>query len=506
MKTGMSRVRRNLAANLVGTGWVALLQLALVPVFLKLLGTEVYGLVGLYTSLQMVFLMFDMGLGTAVNRELARLAAGTGDEGSPATLFRTLEVVYATLALLLALVLSAAASWFASTWVHAASMSAEAVVTSLRLIGCMIAAQFPFALYSGVLLGLQRHVRLNVVTVAGASLRLLAVLPVLLFVSRDATVFFAWQLGATVVQTLAMRMLAQRAISADFRPRGSKTFDFPAVFRLRRFAAGLTGVSVLGAVVFQIDKLAVTRHGSLDILGYYSVASTMAGAASLAAGPVFSTIFPRFSEIMARRDDAAFASALHAASQTLSVLLMPMCAVLVLYSTDVLRLWTSNAAVAAAAGPVLAFLMIATSANAVAHVPWAAQLSVAWTRFGLLLNVAAVLLVGPAAFLVMPAAGPRGVAMAVCVWHVTALAVSALVTFRRLAPAELGRWVAIDVGLPAVVAFLVAAGFKALVTGHAASTLTQIVIVSALTLGLTAAASPLVRLSLLAFIRTRSER
>src|SRR5262249_30491893 len=89
-----SQLQRNTLAGMVGKLWSAGLVFATVPLYIKILSVEAYGLVGLFTALQSVFLLLDLGLSTAASRELARLAAQDGADQQRRNLVRTLEVVY----------------------------------------------------------------------------------------------------------------------------------------------------------------------------------------------------------------------------------------------------------------------------------------------------------------------------------------------------------------------------------------------------------------------------
>src|SRR6185295_8221447 len=89
----MTLKRRNLAANFAGTIWIAALALLFTPVYVHRLGVEAYGLVGFYTSMQAIFMLLDLGLGTTLNRELARLHGG-GTRAEERTLVQTLETLY----------------------------------------------------------------------------------------------------------------------------------------------------------------------------------------------------------------------------------------------------------------------------------------------------------------------------------------------------------------------------------------------------------------------------
>jgi len=78
-------VRRNIVANAIGQGWSGLLSIVLIPVYIRLLGVESYGLVGLYITVQAALAVLDFGLAGTINRELARgLTTAGADNARPA--------------------------------------------------------------------------------------------------------------------------------------------------------------------------------------------------------------------------------------------------------------------------------------------------------------------------------------------------------------------------------------------------------------------------------------
>ncbi len=68
----MTVVKRNIIANFAGQGWAALMALAFVPLYIKFLGIEAYGLIGFFAMLQGAFQILDFGLSQTMNREMAR--------------------------------------------------------------------------------------------------------------------------------------------------------------------------------------------------------------------------------------------------------------------------------------------------------------------------------------------------------------------------------------------------------------------------------------------------
>ena len=80
----MNRIKLNILANFGGQGWAALAQLAFVPLYLKFLGIEAYGLIGFYMMLQGILQILDVGLSMTINRELARYLTQPEKTGEPA--------------------------------------------------------------------------------------------------------------------------------------------------------------------------------------------------------------------------------------------------------------------------------------------------------------------------------------------------------------------------------------------------------------------------------------
>src|ERR1700693_5376812 len=98
-----SRVSINVLVNFLGRGWGAFLSIAFTPLYIKFLGMEAYGLIGVFITLQALLGILDMGLGTAANREMAVLSAGEGNVPQIRNFVRTLEWIYWGVAICIAI-------------------------------------------------------------------------------------------------------------------------------------------------------------------------------------------------------------------------------------------------------------------------------------------------------------------------------------------------------------------------------------------------------------------
>ena len=160
----MSLVRRNIVANVAGRGWTALLSLAVVPVYIHFLGIEAFGLIGFFLSLMAMLSLLDLGLGTALNRQFARYSMQSGKAQEMRDLLRTLEIIYWLIGIAIGVAMAALAPVIAAYWLKPQQLPAETVAQALAMMGVAFACQWPRALYSGGLMGLQRQVAFNLLS------------------------------------------------------------------------------------------------------------------------------------------------------------------------------------------------------------------------------------------------------------------------------------------------------------------------------------------------------
>lgn len=156
-------VRHNIFANFAGKVWSGIFSLAFVPVYIKLMGVEVYGLIGIFLSLGALFALLDMGLNATLNRELSRLSMAENSAQESRNLVRTFEVVYWGVGILIGIAVIILAPLLAKYWINSTSISSETIEHALLIMGILLASQWPGSIYSGGLMGLQRQVVLNVI-------------------------------------------------------------------------------------------------------------------------------------------------------------------------------------------------------------------------------------------------------------------------------------------------------------------------------------------------------
>lgn len=191
----MNTIKKNIIANFLGSIWIALMNLAFVPLYIHFLGIESYGLVGFFSMLLGIFSLLDMGLSSTMSFEMARLSAQEGRSQEMKDLARTLEIPYWAIGLLLAFAVVFLAPWIASRWVQAKNIAPETVKLAVILMGLCIGFHWPMNFYSGGLIGLQQQVLLNAINISIATLRGLGSVFILWLISPCIESFFFGKLS-----------------------------------------------------------------------------------------------------------------------------------------------------------------------------------------------------------------------------------------------------------------------------------------------------------------------
>ena len=445
----MSKVKKNILANLVGNVWTGLMSLAFVPLYIHFMGIEAYGLMGVFSALLGFFALFDMGLSSTLNREVARLSVKKDKAQEMCDLVRTLEIPYWGFGILVAVLVILASPVIGFHWVKVKALSPQTVRLAVMLMGLSIAFQWPIAFYSGGLMGLQRQVLLNGINMVVATFRGFGAVLVLWLVSATVEAFFIWQILIVAVQVSLLAYFLWKSLPpAPARPR----YRPELLKNIWRFAAGMTTLAVTATILRQTDKIILSRLLTLEQFGYYSLASVGAMTLFRILGPIFESIYPQFTRLVESKDDAGVISLYHKSAQLVSALILSSALVISMFSRDLLLLWTRSPLTANNAHLVMSILMMGTALNCVIHVPYALQIAHGWTKLAFAVDSVSILLLVPLMILLTRWFGAPGAAWVWVLLNLGYVFVSVPIMHRRLIKDEKWAWYFQDLGPPLLVA------------------------------------------------------
>jgi len=440
---------RNLLAGGVNSAVTALLGLAVVPAYLRYLGTEAYGLIGFYVTLVGLLQVFDFGLAATVTREVARSPVAAG-RTPVAPLVAALGRIYSGIAVGVAVTLAALASPIAHRWLNAQVQPLEQVRGALVLAAVALGLRFPAILYQGVLLGAQRLAHFSAINMTITAVSQLGAVALLAWLKPDVRVFFGWQICASVLLVVWLRRAAWASIggSAAVAP------DYAPIAHLWRYSAAIAGINVIALCFMQFDKVLLSRMLPLAQYGQYMLATLVTNGLYVVITPIFNALYPRFSALVTQERQSELQDLYRLTSHLVAAVMFPLAMLLIVFGEGIVALWTGNARLAADVAPVIGLLAAGTSLHSVMFVPYALQLAKGAATLALRISLALLLVQGPLMWWLTRTWGGVGAACAWLLLHILYLTFGSWTTHRRLLPAVTWGWLLHDVGGP----FLIAAG------------------------------------------------
>ncbi|HMA55068.1 MAG TPA: flippase [Acidobacteriota bacterium] len=418
---------RNTVLNLVGLVVPLAVGFVTIPMVVRALGNERFGILALVWVVLGYFGLFDLGLGRTTTRYVADCLGRNDREKLPGYL-------WTTVALQTAIGLAAAClSHFAAPLIARrllnipAGFEAETILT-LRLVGWSLPVMFVASSFRGVLEAAQRFDLVNAVKVpvnvlfyvlplVGVAMGFaLPGIVVLLVISRGAALF-AWAgMALRVLPGLRTRPVPRRDL---VRP----LFSFSGWL-------GLSGI--LYAVTTSLDRLMIGSLITVEAVTFYSAPYEAVNRLGVVPGSLSMVLFPAFSLLDAGGREDRSETLFARSSKFLLLSTGPLFILLMFFAGDFLRLWLGPD-FAARSTLVVQVLAAAFLINTVSAVPNSYLIGIG--RVDLAPKYQAVELVVFAAlvFAGAKAWGIKGVAAA------TALRLVAFTVFLLIASVRAGR-------------------------------------------------------------------
>ena len=369
-------LKRNILSSYASQIYVTLVGILILPLYLKYMGAEAYGLVGFFTMLQAWFNLLDMGLTPTVARETARFRGGATDALSYRRLLRALQLIFFVVALLGGGAMFVFSELIAEGWLKVQTLPLAQVQLALQLMAVGVALRWMSGLYRGCISGSERLVWLGGFNAFVATLRFVGVLPVLVWVGHSPAVFFTYQLLVAVVELAGLAAKANGLFPA--LPKGKKLGWSPAslfmpIKPVLKFSLTIAFTSSVWVMVTQTDKLVLSKLLPLADYGYFTLAVLAASGVMMISGPISGALLPRMARLQAEGNEAGLISLYRNATQMVAVIAIPACLVLAFFAEQVLWVWTGDAHAAAQAAPVLRLYALGNGFLAMAAFPYYLQ-------------------------------------------------------------------------------------------------------------------------------------
>lgn len=364
--------KRNVIANYLGQFYIAIIGIAIVPFYLDALGTEGYGLVGIFTMLQAWLQILDMGISTTLSREAARSKVSIEN----AVFFNKLKwsvlAIFLAIGVLLVTVFWCFRDWFATNWLDS-TLSKETILLSLGAISVSVVFRWCSAPWRSTLVGLERQVILNVAQVFITTLRFPCSLIVLYLGDKKLESFFFYQLVVAIFEFVLYWILSN---CLSVKVHGSAIPDrdfFKQALPTLKFALAVSFTSSVWVMVTQLDKLLLSSLISLEDYGYFSVAIMAAGGITMLSLPLAQAVLPRLTSLYADGKLDELQQQYRYASRMISAIVFPAAIILGAFSYEVILIWTGDDIIASSSSEILRWYAWGNGLLAISAFPYYLQ-------------------------------------------------------------------------------------------------------------------------------------
>lgn len=352
-------VKRHASYNLIGSVIPLALSLLTVPVYLKLVGPDRYGVLAIAWLLLGYFGLFDLGLGRATSFRIASLREAP-PEARAATFWSAL-CVNAAMGLVGGVVL-----WFAAGYFFEHVLKVSESLRPEVLAGVpMLASAVPIATITGVLTGAmqgrEKFLETNIISVLSTTLFQLLPLGTAMLMGPNLPLLLTAAIGARLLAILVLGYRCHAELIRGVRPK----FLPGEIPLLLKFGGWVNLTSIVGPVLVIVDRFAIGAVLGTTALAVYTVPFQLAQRIAVVPGALVNALFPR----MTASDPATRDALGRRATLTLACVVSPLVLVGVLVLEPFLHIWV-GADLATKAAPVGRVLFLGFWANAFALVPF----------------------------------------------------------------------------------------------------------------------------------------
>lgn len=370
-------LKTNILANFVGKIWSLFSVFIFVPLYIKILGIEQYGLISFFATMQSVIFLLEVGLSATLRRELSTADISSEGVKYKYKLFRSSEILFSFFALVIILSVILLSSFIANRWLQVQNINVQVAETAIKLMGISIAAQLLSSLYFGGLLGLEKHQEANYYQILWSILKNGFVILIFYFVEADIRYFFSWFIISDIVYLILLR----RSLTKGFVVATPWVFqDFKILKTNWKYTSGIILLSVFSVLNMQVDKLLVSYRFSLSDLGIYNLSFSLSQVPVIIINAFCIAIFSRFVYFYSNNDANKIILLFKLSYKVLLIIASTVSFTMAFFSKDLIYLWTGNLDISEQATGLFEILIVGSMFYTFQFIPFNFVLSMGVTK------------------------------------------------------------------------------------------------------------------------------
>lgn len=364
-KSQSGLLARNTLLNLIGQISPLIIGVFTIPLIVKGLGVDRFGILSLAWVSLGYFAVFDLGMGRATTNFVSE-TLGKGENNKVATVVLTAAITQSLIGILGGLVLIVITPILIEKVLNVPPLLVKEVEKTFYVLGLSIPIVVVSRSFRGALEAAQRFGLVNMVRIWTNTT---------LFILPLVGIFFGWNLPAVVGLLVISQLIALFAYLLlclkVFRISTFKVVPQSSMLiSLLKFGGWVAVSDIAAPILVYADRFLIGALLTISAVGYYTVPYEIATKLLIIPSSLIATLFPFFSALKVTEHYQLINKAFIKATEYISFIMIPITGLLFVLSTDILHLWLGgrfsyHGAIA------LRLLAIGIFVNSVAHIPYA---------------------------------------------------------------------------------------------------------------------------------------
>ena len=355
-------IRKNSLWNLIGLAAPSVVGLLTIPVLLRGLGNELFGLLTLIWVLVGYFSLFDLGLGRAYTQfgsssDLSKLVNKK--------IIRTGFIFSLSLGLFGGVLVFLMRDVVVSEIFNVSKLHFNEAKNSLAIVALAIPLTVVTSVFRGMLEGFEDFKSVNILRLFFGILNFIVPMIVVLITPSLEYVVTSLIILRAVVTYLHYKLLLNHINLVDIYKMKS---NFSDGMRLVKFGSWISVTNVIGPIMVNADRFILSHLVGASLIVFYTIPADMLMRVLVLPEAISSVLFAKFSKII--KTDKTYSLFLCKKSFLIYIILMIfICSPILLFGTEIIVFWLGSS-YGETSGTILKILALGLFFNAITNVPY----------------------------------------------------------------------------------------------------------------------------------------
>lgn len=335
----MNKLAKNTFANLVNRIWAMVSVYFFIPFYINFLGSEQYGLMTFFATLQATFNLLGLGLSGTLRREFATVSETLEERQKKWNLLQSTEFLYLGIMLIIIFSCLWGKDFIANSWLKNKSLSSNLVENTIVLMGISIAVQLMNNLWHGCLLGLGYQVLANGLNISWSILRSFLGVLSAFFHKSITSVYFSYLIIDVLFLLIYRIVLKKKTFLNNQKIKHWHFSDFKQMRSIIAYTFGLLEISLLSLLSNQLDKLIISRYLGLTDLGVYNTLYSLGSLVRIFPSAISIAVMTKFTRLFAAGSTTELDKIYLKIYELSAVLSISIASFVAFFSNEILRIW-----------------------------------------------------------------------------------------------------------------------------------------------------------------------